>query len=114
MKNNPKQIEALVRKYFKCWQTKDKETLEKGLDRNFKFSSPNGENRIGKQEYFKKCWTPGIKNEFKFKFLNILVKGDDVFVRYEAQINNKTKFQNTEYIKFKGEKLVEVRVFFGS
>jgi hypothetical protein len=42
------------------------------------------------------------------------VQGNEAFVRYLAELEDGSKFRNTEYFRIEGGKLKEVDVYFGS
>jgi ketosteroid isomerase-like protein len=45
----------LVRKYYSCYETKDRKTLEQLLSDDFVFDSPV-DDHIDKATYMRKCW----------------------------------------------------------
>ena len=51
-------ISNLVRKYFSAYQSGDRKALEELLADEFTFSYPL-DDRIGKAQYFGKCWLKG-------------------------------------------------------
>jgi ketosteroid isomerase-like protein len=103
----------LVRKCFSAWETKDKETLEELLAEDFTFTSPNDDDHISKDEYWKKCW-PGSEKIRAIRVDKLFEKGDEAFVRYECELKDGARFRNTEYFRIEGNKIKEVEVYFGS
>jgi hypothetical protein len=100
----------LVRKCFSAWETKNREALEELLAT---FTSPNDDDHIGKQEYWKKCW-PGSEKIQAIRIEKLFEKGDEAFVRYECELKDGARFRNTEYFRIEGNKIREVEVYFGS
>jgi hypothetical protein len=77
------------------------------------FTSPNDDDHISKDEYWKKCW-PGSEKIHAIRIDKLLEKGDEAFVRYECELKDGARFRNTEYFRIEGKKIKEVEVYFGS
>jgi ketosteroid isomerase-like protein len=103
----------LVRKCFSAWEAKDREALEELLAEDFTFTSPNDDDHIRKDEYWKKCW-PGSEKIRAIRIEKLFDKGNEAFVRYECELKDGTRFRNTEYFRIEGNKIKEVEVYFGS
>jgi ketosteroid isomerase-like protein len=103
----------LVRKCFSAWETKDREALKELLAEDFTFTSPNDDDHISKDEYWKKCW-PGSEKIRAIHIEKLFEKGDEAFVRYECELKDGARFRNTEYLRIEGNKIKEVEVYFGS
>ena len=101
----------IIRRYLGSYETSDRDTIEEILPDEFIFTSPQ-DDHIDRSAYFEKCWAmssmkPSISIE------TIAESGDDAFVLYECDMSG-MKFRNTEYIKFSGDKIISVEVFFGN
>jgi ketosteroid isomerase-like protein len=103
----------LVRKCFSAWETKDRDALEGLLAEDFTFTSPNGDDHISNDEYWKKCW-PGAEKIRAIRIERLFRDGDEVFVRYQCELNDGARFRNVEYFRIEGNKIREVEVYFGS
>jgi len=103
----------LVRKCFSAWETKDRQAFEGLLAEDFTFTSPNDDDHISKDEYWKKCW-PGSEKIRAIHIEKLFEKGDEAFVRYECELKDGARFRNTEYFRIEGNKIKEVEVYFGS
>jgi ketosteroid isomerase-like protein len=107
----PRNISDLIRQYFSAYETKDRNVAEALLSDDFTFSSPR-DDRIGRAEYFARCWP----NSGKFRAFHIerlFDQGNEAFVRYLCEPKSGDKFRNTEYFRADGDKIVEVDVYFG-
>jgi len=105
-------ISDLVRKYFSAFLSKDRKACEDALSDDFTFNSPR-DDHINKAAYFE----VGFPNSDKISahhIEQIFEKGSEVFVRYRAKLSDGSKFRNVEYIRFEGDKIREVDVYFGS
>ena len=100
----------LVRKCFSAWETKNREALEGLLAEDFTFTSPNDDDHISKDEYWKKCW-PGSEKIRAIRIDKLFEKGDEAFVRYECELKDGARFRNTEYFRIEGKKIKEVEVY---
>ena len=43
----------------------------------------------------------------------IFVEGSAAFVRYQVELKDGSKFRNTEFMRTRGNQIVEVEVYFG-
>src|SRR5580658_7305470 len=68
-------------KYYGCYESNDRDTMETLLTEDFVFSSLN-DDRIDRTTYFDKCWTSGVKMQAVFHFKKIFEDEDDVFLLY--------------------------------
>jgi hypothetical protein len=69
--------------------------------------------RIDKTTYFARCWRDSgwIARQGIEK---ILVEGDEAFVTYEVLAKDGKRFRNTEFFRFKGERIKSIDVYFGA
>ncbi len=105
-------VSDLIRKCFAAFLAKDRKTLEEVLSDDFTFTSPR-DDHISKATFFERC-LPGSDNFHTHHIENLFVKGNEAFVRYQAELKDGTTFRNTEYYKIEGNKIREVEVYFGS
>ncbi len=105
-------IPDLVRKYFAAFLNKDRKTMEEALTDDFTFNSPR-DDHIDKQAFFERCF-PNSDQFCAQRIEKIFVEGSEAFVRYRAELHDGARFRNTEYIRFEGDKIKEVDVYFGS
>jgi ketosteroid isomerase-like protein len=104
-------IAALVRRCYDAYQTKRRDLLETLLADDFVFSSPL-DDRIDRKTYFERCWPNSVSTK-RFTILQLFVQGDEAFARYELETTAGKLFRNTEFFRFRGDRLVEVDVYFG-
>ena len=105
-------ISSLVRAYFSAYERKDRLALDGLLHDDFMFGSPH-DPYLDRVAYFERCW-PNSQNTNAFA-IQKLVEGDgEAFVLYECEPKEGAPFSNTEYFRVVGDKVSEVRVFYGS
>jgi hypothetical protein len=100
-----------ARDLYRAFATADRDTVERTLADDFRFSSPLdvGLDRHG---YFERCW-PGAGQGQEFEFVRVLESGDEVIVTYELKRADGGRGRNTEILTFKGDQVSEVEVYFG-
>lgn len=104
-------IIAIVRGAYDAYVTKDRAAIERLLAPDFHFTSPV-DNRIDRETYFARCW-PNSAQIADFKFINLVVDRDRVFVTYEGHRANGQVFRNTEIVTLREKQIIEVEVYFG-
>ena len=105
-------ISDLVRKYLSAFVSRDRQTLEDGLAEDFTFTSPR-DDHINKAEFFERCYPGG--DLFRSQTIEqIFEKRDEAVVRYRAELKDGSKFRNVEYLRFEGDKIKSVDVYFGA
>ena len=104
-------IIAIVRGAYDTYVTKDRAAIERLLAPDFHFTSPV-DNRIDRETYFARCW-PNSAQIADFKFINLVVDRDRVFVTYEGHRANGQVFRNTEIVTLREKQIIEVEVYFG-
>jgi ketosteroid isomerase-like protein len=104
-------LAALARRCFETYQTRDRETLEALLADDFTFTSPY-DDHIDRATYFVRCW-PNAGTYDKFELQHVIVHGDACWVTYEGHRRNGSWFRNTELLRFAGDQITSVEVFFG-
>jgi len=102
----------LVRRLFSAFLSKDRKALEDLLSDDFTFNSPR-DDHISKTTYFERCF-PNSEKIRAHHIEKLFEKGNEAFVRYQAELEDGAKFRNTEYIRIEGNKIKEVDVYFGS
>ena len=103
--------ENIVRAYFKTWADKDRETIERLLSSDFRFTSPVDDS-IDRRTFFEKCW-PNSENFVSHDLTSVCVQGNDAFVTYEASTNDGKRFRNTEYLVARGGQIKKIDVYWG-
>jgi ketosteroid isomerase-like protein len=104
-------IADLVRLCYAAYETKDRKSLEDLIAGDFTFSSPQ-DDHIDRAAYFERCW-PNSERIRAITIEKLFEQGGEAFVRYRSELNNGAVFRNTELLRFKDGKLVEVDVYFG-
>ena len=102
---------AIARAAYEAYVTKDRAAIEALIADDFHFSSPL-DNRLDRATYFDRCW-PNSKTTVGFEFIHLVRDGERVFVTYEARGAGGHRFRNTEIVKVRGSRIIEVEVYFG-
>jgi ketosteroid isomerase-like protein len=101
----------IARQCYHAYVTKDRALLEGLLADDFTFSSPR-DDHIDRATYFARCWpNSGTTRTFTFEFL--AEQGDEVVVRYALELTDGSRFRNMEVMRFAGDKVASVDVYFG-
>jgi ketosteroid isomerase-like protein len=101
----------LVRSYFRIFADGDRAMAGRVIADDFHFTSPY-DNRIDRAAYFDICWgDPGTIAGFEIEHL--LADGDTVAVTYIGRSKTGDRFRNTEIIRCRDGRIVEVEVYFG-
>ncbi|CAN5571211.1 nuclear transport factor 2 family protein [soil metagenome] len=111
MNNNISKTD-LIKKFFTAFQNKDKETVENMLSEDLTFISPDNDT-FSKKDYMDKCF-PFSEDGPLFKFEKIFEKENELFILYEISLKNGNKFRNTEFIRFEGDLIKDIEVYFGN
>jgi len=104
-------IVAIARAAYEAYVAKDLAAIEELIAEDFQFTSPL-DNRIDRTTYFTRCW-PNSEAIKSFDFISLVADGDQVFVTYEGHRTNGEGFRNTEIVTVRGDRIVEVEVYFG-
>ena len=107
---NPTPIQ-IARAVYDAYAKKDRAAIESLIAEDFHFTSPL-DNRIDRTTYFARCW-PDSESLAAFEFIHLVEEGDNVFVCYEARTHDGKRFRNTEILKIRSGKVVDVEVYFG-
>ncbi|SCB60886.1 SnoaL-like domain-containing protein [Rhizobium aethiopicum] len=103
--------EQTVRELYAAYLADRKDIAGAMLTDDFTFSSPR-DDHIDRTAYFEHCWPKeplfrGIQIEF------LAIKGDEAVVRYRAEKLDGTSFTNMESLRFRGDRIAAVDVYFG-
>jgi ketosteroid isomerase-like protein len=105
--------EALVRKWYAAWKTRDWGPVDSMLADDFAFSSAAGDDHINKAAFKKQCWETQIDFIKGMDLERITTGEDDAFVKYLCHTKNGKSFRNVEYLRFKNGKIVSIECYFG-
>jgi hypothetical protein len=101
----------MARDMYRAYEQRDRSVVERLVAPDFKFHAPP-DPVLDRDEYFERCWpNAGLIREFEF--VRMFEHGDEVFVTYESTKGNGDRFRNTEILRFEGDELAEVEVYFG-
>lgn len=101
----------MVRALYAAYLEGRKDIVDVMLTADFTFSSPR-DDHIDRKAYFERCWPqPSPFKEMQIEYLGI--SGSEVVVRYRALKRDGGAFRNMETLRFKGDKLASVDVYFG-
>jgi SnoaL-like domain len=100
-----------ARDLYVAFATADRETFERLLTADFRFSSPVDVG-LDRQGFFERCW-PGAGQGQEFEFVRLVESGDEVIVTYEMRRADGGRGRNTEILTFDGDRVREVEVYFG-
>jgi ketosteroid isomerase-like protein len=101
----------MTRDMYRAYEQGDRSIVERLLAADFTFHAPP-DPILDRDEYFERCWpNAGLIREFEF--VRMFEHGDEVFVTYESTKSDGSRFRNTEILRFEGDELAEVEVYFG-
>lgn len=103
--------EATVRGLFAAYLANRKDEVSDMLTEDFTFSSPN-DDHINKATYFERCW-PQPPAFSAIHIERILLEDNEALVRYRADKRDGGAFRNVEVIRFHGDRIASVEVYFG-
>ena len=110
----------VVLEFLDAFESQDRETAERLLADDFRFSSPR-DDAIDRRAYMERCWPNAHKvRAFRIERLSeSAVEGGErgtreVFVRYSAErAADGVRFRNTEHIRVSRGRIRKVDVYFG-
>jgi ketosteroid isomerase-like protein len=103
--------EKAVRALYAAYIDGRKDIVAAMLTEDFTFSSPR-DDHIDRDAYFDRCWpTPPPFTRMEIEYLGLA--GDEAVVRYRAVKNDGGAFRNMETLRFRGDRLAAVEVYFG-
>jgi hypothetical protein len=101
----------MTRDMYRAYEQRDRSVVERVVAPDFNFQAPP-DPVLDRDEYFERCWpNAGLVKEFEF--VRMFEHGDEVFVTYESTKSDGSRFRNTEILRFEGDELAEVEVYFG-
>ena len=103
-------IVDIVKASYEAFVAKDRPAIEALIADDFHFTSPL-DNRIDRATYFQRCWPLSERLE-SFEFIHLAEADNRVFVVYVGRMDGHS-FQNVEITTVRGEKIVDVEVYFG-
>ncbi|MGN6517389.1 MAG: nuclear transport factor 2 family protein [Rhizomicrobium sp.] len=106
--------EALIRRWYKSWETKDWHPLDMMLADDFTFTSAAGDDHISKSAFKKQCWETQIDYIKGMDLLRIYGSNDDAFVLYVCSTRNGRTFRNVEYLKLRNQQIEAIECYFGA
>jgi hypothetical protein len=106
-----RKLAELARQYYAAYVANDRKFVENRMTDDFRFYSPVDDG-IDRAAFFERCW-PNNKDVESLAVVKALQDGSDVLVIYELDKKDGAKFQNAELLRFDGDKLSKVDVFFG-
>ncbi len=106
------EIENLARRFFGAYVVHDLEVLEDLLTEDFRFTSPY-DDAIDRDTYIQRCW-PTNKQIKAITFKHIVVDNNDVYVNYVLEMNDDRRVENTELLRFSGDKITRIDVYWGA
>ena len=108
----PERMKTEIPGYYQAWADADRAAAEAFVGDPFSFTSPY-DDHIDRAEYFRRCWpNAGMQERFEVKLV-LPDGGDGALVLYEAPLKNGRTIRNTEYLRYRGDKLASVEVYFG-
>jgi hypothetical protein len=105
--------EAIVRKYYKLWETNDWDPMDRLLASTFTFTSAAGDDHISKSDFKTTCWDTQIGNTKGFDLLQLIGKGNSAFVMYIGHTKNNRSFRNVEFLQVRDGQLTSIECYFG-
>ena len=103
--------EATVRGLFAAYLANRKDEVSDMLTEDFTFSSPR-DDHIDKAAYFERCWPqpPAFR---AIHIERVSLEDNEAMVRYRAEKQDGGAFRNVEVIRFHGDRVASVEVYFG-
>ncbi|MCC8941790.1 nuclear transport factor 2 family protein [Bradyrhizobium sp. Arg68] len=101
-----------IRAIFAAYLANDRATVENAFADEFRFTSPY-DDAIDKPTYFERCWRDSNWIG-RHAIERIMVDGSDAFVTYQCVAKDGTRFRNTEFFVFDGDKVQRIDVYFGT
>ena len=108
----PERMKQEIPRYYRAWAEADRAAVEAFVGDPFSFTSPY-DDHLDRSEFFRRCW-PAAGLQLSFDVQRILPDGDDgALVLYEGRLKNGSTIRNVEFLRFAGERLCSVEVYFG-
>jgi ketosteroid isomerase-like protein len=104
---------AVVRKWYKSWETRDWDTTGAFLTDDFTFTSPTPDDHISKAAFKKNCWETQIDFIKSFDLELLMAQGDDVLAKYLCHVKGGKSFRNVEYHRLRNQQIASIECYFG-
>jgi ketosteroid isomerase-like protein len=104
--------EAIIRKYYKSWETRDWAPFDAMLTDDFTFTSPN-DGRIDRAAFKKSCWDTQVDFIKGFDLETVMAKDDTVVVEYLCHTRNGKGLRNVEIHRLRSDKIASIVCYFG-
>jgi ketosteroid isomerase-like protein len=101
----------LARAAYRAYETGDRELIESLIADEFAFHAPP-DPQLDRAGYFARCW-PNAGLIAAYEIVRLIERGDEVVVTYESTKTDGARFRNTEVLRFAGDRIAEVEVYFG-
>jgi ketosteroid isomerase-like protein len=101
----------LARSAYRAYETGDRELIESLIAEDFAFHAPP-DPELDRAGYFERCW-PNAGLIDSYEIVRMIERGDEVVVTYESTKADGARFRNTEVLRFAGDRIAEVEVYFG-
>ncbi|MDR9776862.1 nuclear transport factor 2 family protein [Rhizobium hidalgonense] len=109
--NDMRTRQQTVRDLYAAYLDDRKDKVVTMLTEDFTFSSPR-DDHIDRATYFERCWPKQpLFRAIHIEFL--AVDGDEAAVRYRAEKLDGESFANMESLRFRGDRIASVEVYFG-
>lgn len=109
--NDMRTRQRTVRDLYAAYLEDRKDKVGAMLTEDFTFSSPR-DDHIDRATYFERCWPK--EPFFRASHIEFLaLDGDEAVVRYRAEKRDGGSFGNIESLRFRGDKIAAVEVYFG-
>ena len=102
----------IIRQLFAAYLSNDRKAVDAAVADDFRFTSPY-DDEIDKATYFERCWR--VPEWIELQTLEtIMVEGETAFVTYRCVAKGGKSFRNTEFFRFKGDRIRRIDVYFGA
>lgn len=101
----------LARAAYRAYETRDREQIESLIADDFVFHAPP-DPHLDREGYFERCW-PNADLIDSYEIIRLIEHGDEVVITYETTKADGGRFRNTEVLRFEGDRIAEVEVYFG-
>jgi ketosteroid isomerase-like protein len=105
--------EAIIRKYYGAWKSKDWGVLDALLADNFTFTSAAPDDHISKTAFKKQCWDTQSALIEGFDLEAVFGSGEEALVKYLCHTMKGNAFRNVEYLRLRDKKLIAIECYFG-
>ena len=105
--------EAIIRRYYGAWETKDWGVVDATLAEDFNFTSAAPDDHISKAAFKQQCWDTQNALIEAFDLERVFVNGNEAFVRYVCRTKSGKSFRNVEYHRLKDRRIEAIECYFG-